>query len=127
MRPTALGDERVEDIASAKESGAIEYSARILLVLRSVEGEKELVELKIAKNQLGPRHDPKKPGIVLRLDRAQQTVTQVDNPPPAALVAAAARLPRDARLLVADEPRRLPAGRRLGSRVEFGPRESCAQ
>lgn len=44
-------------ISSAKESGGIEYGADLLLALRSVKGEADLVDVETAKNRLGPRED----------------------------------------------------------------------
>jgi len=66
-------------LAAGKWSGAIEYSARVLLGLRSVVNEPELVELEIAKNKHGPR-DRK---VYLRIDRASQMLSPVayDAPP----------------------------------------------
>lgn len=69
-------DERVNDLAAGKESGSIEYSARVLLVLRSVEKEADLVELRVAKNKLGPIHRSADAGIHLRVDRASQLFTE---------------------------------------------------
>jgi replicative DNA helicase len=67
---------QLNDLASAKESGAIEYSARVLLALRSVEGESDVVELRIAKNKHGPSHRHNEPGIHLRLNRDRQVLTE---------------------------------------------------
>lgn len=68
--------EKAEDMATAKESGAIEYSARVLLALRSVAGEADMVELRIAKNKHGPRGER----IHLKLDRRLQTLTESKPP-----------------------------------------------
>lgn len=59
-------------MAGSKWSGAIEYSARILIGLRSVPGETDLVELEVAKNKHGPR-DLK---MHLRIDRRAQTLSE---------------------------------------------------
>lgn len=74
-------------LAAGKWSGAIEYSARVLLGLRSVAGEQDLVEVEIAKNKHGPRDEK----VYLRIDRRSQTLTPVayDPPPPADRDAAA--------------------------------------
>lgn len=71
-------DERggLADLAAAKESGAIEYSARVMLALRPVEGEEGLVELRIAKNKHGPRDER----VGLRLDRRLQTLIEASLP-----------------------------------------------
>jgi len=58
-------------MAAAKESGAIEYSARLLLSLTSVLGESDMVEMNIVKNKLGPPH-ARGERIILRIDRARQ-------------------------------------------------------
>jgi Bifunctional DNA primase/polymerase, N-terminal/DnaB-like helicase C terminal domain len=55
--------ENVDPMAAAKESGAIEYAAKLLLVLRS-EGE-DVVSVEIPKNKLGSKSP-----LRLRLDRA---------------------------------------------------------
>lgn len=64
--------EDANDMAAAKESGAIEYSARVMLALRSVKDEEDLLELNIAKNKHGPR-DVR---IGLRIDRARQRLDE---------------------------------------------------
>lgn len=74
-------DERISDLAAGKESGSIEYSARVLLVLRSVEDESDLVEIRVAKNKLGPIHRTGDVGIHLRIDRARQIFTEVNHVP----------------------------------------------
>lgn len=69
------GDDRgggLADMAAAKESGAIEYSARVMLALRPVDGEDGLVELRVAKNKHGPRDE----AIGLRLNRRLQTLEE---------------------------------------------------
>ncbi len=73
--------QQTSTLASAKWSGAIEYSGRVVLGLRSVIGEKDLVEVELAKNKHGPR-DVK---VHLRIDRHSQTLTETvyDAPPEA--------------------------------------------
>jgi hypothetical protein len=65
-------------LASGKWSGAIEYSARVFVALRSVANEQDLLELELAKNKHGP-HDK----LHVRIDRRSQTLTSVeyDAPP----------------------------------------------
>lgn len=70
------GADRISDMAAAKESGAIEYTARFMLSLRSVAGQPDLIEAAIAKNKFGPRTREGEPGLHLRLDRATQTLTE---------------------------------------------------
>lgn len=78
--------QRTSALASGKWSGAIEYSARVLLALSSLPGESDLVAAEIAKNKHGPRtRDDGEPGhVYLRLDRRSQTLTAAsyDPPPP---------------------------------------------
>jgi replicative DNA helicase len=71
-------------LASAKWSGAIEYSARVLLGLRSVPDQPDLVELELAKNKHGPRDER----LHLRIDRRGQTLREVAYEPPPAPTAA---------------------------------------
>lgn len=73
---TADAGESTDDMASAKESGAIEYSARVMLALRSVAGEPDLVELRVAKN----KHGPKGESMHLKLDRRLQELTPAESP-----------------------------------------------
>ncbi len=65
------GSRQSTALPSAKWSGAVEYSARVLIALRSVPGETDLVELELGKNKHGPR-DQK---LHLRIDRSSQTLT----------------------------------------------------
>jgi KaiC/GvpD/RAD55 family RecA-like ATPase len=69
-------EDQVTDMASAKESGAIEFSARVLLALRSVPLDSDHVELRVAKNKHGRDHRPDEDGIFLRVDRARQTLSE---------------------------------------------------
>lgn len=68
--------EQTNDMAAGKESGSIEYQARVVLALRSVPGEKDLIELKVVKNKHGPRDEK----VYLRLDRGRQILTEEDEP-----------------------------------------------
>jgi len=65
-------------LAGGKWSGKIEYSARVLLGLRSVAGEPDLIDIEIAKNKHGPRDKH----VYLRIDRRSQCLWQVDHEPP---------------------------------------------
>lgn len=47
--------DRIEDLAAFKESGGIEYGATTLLVLRSVKGEEDLVDVTMPKNRMGQK------------------------------------------------------------------------
>jgi replicative DNA helicase len=60
-------------LAAGKWSGAIEYSARVLLGIRSVANETDLIELELAKNKHGPRDEK----LHLRIDRPSQTLWPV--------------------------------------------------
>jgi hypothetical protein len=87
-------------MASGKWSGAIEYSARVLLGVRSVQGEPDLMELEVAKNKHGPRDQV----IYLKIDRKTQTLTETAyEPPPSG--AARARGDEAAREKVAQDAR----------------------
>lgn len=70
-----------DDMAGAKESGAVEYSARVMISLRSVKDEKDLIETRVVKNKHGPSY-PREPAFYLRLDRERQTLTLANAPPP---------------------------------------------
>jgi KaiC/GvpD/RAD55 family RecA-like ATPase len=74
-RSLDAGD-RVSDMAAAKESGAIEYSARFMIALRSVPNEGNMTEARVAKNKFGPRTRDSEPGVYLRLDRERQVITE---------------------------------------------------
>lgn len=67
-------------LSSAKWSGAVEYSARVLLGLRSVAGEKDVVDVEVAKNKHGPRDEH----VYLRIDRRSQTLSASGYEPPPA-------------------------------------------
>jgi KaiC/GvpD/RAD55 family RecA-like ATPase len=77
-------DQQTTTLASAKWSGAVEYSARVLLGVRSVAGETDLVDIEIAKNKHGPRDEH----VYLRIDRRTQTLIPVDYAPAPAAEAA---------------------------------------
>lgn len=62
--------EQTSTMAAGKWSGAIEYSARVLIGIRNVSGEPDLVELDIAKNKHGPRDEK----FYLRIDRRSQSL-----------------------------------------------------
>lgn len=72
--------EATNDMAAAKESGAIEYSARVMLSLRSVKDEPDLLELRVAKNKHGPSWRKKEHSINLRLDRMHMQLTETAAP-----------------------------------------------
>ncbi|MBK8100639.1 MAG: bifunctional DNA primase/polymerase [Planctomycetes bacterium] len=76
---SVLAAERTDDMAAAKESGAIEYSARVMISLRSVQGESDLIEMRVVKNKLGPRTPSDEAGAYLRIDRPQQTLTEAND------------------------------------------------
>lgn len=71
-------EEQINDMAAAKESGAIEYSARILLSMRNVPGTSDVVEARIVKNKHGPEHRGDQDGIFLRLNRAAQVFAEAE-------------------------------------------------
>ena len=69
-------EDQTADLASAKESGAIEFSARVLLALRSVPNTSDTIECRIAKNKHGASHRADETGIFLRIGRADQTIEE---------------------------------------------------
>ncbi len=69
-------DDQARDMAAAKESGAIEFSARVLLSLRNVPGVADVVELRVVKNKHGASHRDDQDGIFLRVDRDRQHMTE---------------------------------------------------
>jgi hypothetical protein len=77
-RTSYRADADKPDMAAAKESGAVEYQARVLLVLRSVEGESDLLSLSVAKNKHGRSGET----IGLRIDRRLMTLSETDLPEP---------------------------------------------
>lgn len=68
--------ETTNDMAAGKESGAIEFSARLLLALRSVRGESDMLEMRVAKN----KHGPSGGRIFLRIDRRHMIVSETSAP-----------------------------------------------
>lgn len=95
--------QRTSALASAKWSGAVEYSARVLLSLSSVPGQSDLVQVEIAKNKHGPRTDGERvPHLYFRIDRRSQTLTEVSYEPPPEPDAATARADRDRGQATAD-------------------------
>ncbi len=69
-------EENSSDMAAAKESGAIEFSARLLVALRPVAGVADVVEARIAKNKHGPSTRNDQDGIFLRVDRGGQRLAE---------------------------------------------------
>lgn len=70
--------ENVDPMAGSKWSGAIEYSARVLVAMRSVPEQASLIEVEIAKNKHGARREP----IYLAMNRAEQTLHETSYTPP---------------------------------------------
>lgn len=82
---SVIAAEQTNDLGSAKESGSIEYLARILFALRNVPDTDDLLEVRFSKNKHGPVHRQGDPGLHLRIDRSSQTITEAkDYVPPAA-------------------------------------------
>lgn len=67
------------DMAAGKGSGALEYQARVQLVLRNVKGERDLLALTVPKNKHGLAGE-EAGTIHLRISRARQTIEQTDPP-----------------------------------------------
>lgn len=66
-------DEQTADIAAAKESGAIEYAAQTLFILRSTQDE-DVINVTTPKNRGG-----KHPSFRLRLDRERMSYAQIED------------------------------------------------
>lgn len=64
--------DQINDLAAFKESGSIEYAGQTLLVLRSVQGEEDMVDVAVPKNR-----GHKKAPFRLRLDRDRAGFTEV--------------------------------------------------
>ena len=71
--------EASNDMAAAKESGAIEFSARVLVSLRSVKGHGDLVQARMVKNKHGTSW-PNEPDFFFSIDRARQTLAMSEAP-----------------------------------------------
>jgi KaiC/GvpD/RAD55 family RecA-like ATPase len=65
-----------DDMAAGKESGAIEYSARVLLALRTVKGQPGLVNCKVVKNKLGQSQVE----FHMNIDKRRQLLTECSGP-----------------------------------------------
>jgi hypothetical protein len=63
-------------LSSGKESGAIEYGGAFLLGLRSVKGEKGVIEIECAKNRVGNE----KPDLRVRINFERASLHEVDMP-----------------------------------------------
>ena len=77
----AIGASDQNDMAAAKESGAVEYSARVMLALRNVANESGCIEARVIKNKHGPSYPYLEP-FYLKIDRARQWLDE--RPPPVA-------------------------------------------
>lgn len=67
--------EESNDLAAAKETSAIEYSARVMVALRK-SAEQDVVQLRIAKN----KHGPTGTEFYMRLDRQRMTLSETTAP-----------------------------------------------
>ncbi|HTQ03035.1 MAG TPA: DnaB-like helicase C-terminal domain-containing protein [Polyangiaceae bacterium] len=70
-------EKQTPTMAAGKWSGAIEYSARVLLGVRCVADESDMIELEIAKN----KHGPSGKRMYLRTDRRSQTIIETNYTP----------------------------------------------
>jgi hypothetical protein len=71
--------EEANDMAAAKESGAVEYSARVLVAMRSVKDHGDLVELRMVKNKHGPSWPAANP-FYLNIDRRTMMLASASAP-----------------------------------------------
>jgi hypothetical protein len=62
-------------MASGAEAREIEYSARVMLALRSVENEPDCIEMRVVKNKHGRSYPTAEP-IYLALDRPRQMMLE---------------------------------------------------
>lgn len=121
-RGAYAGPERTAALAAAKESGAIEYSARVMLALRSVPGESDLLELEVAKN----KHGPSGAKLHLAIDRRHMRLATAAAPPPPTEVRSAFRRARDdsdaaaVALAIASQPGIGVRGLRMDLRARMG-------
>jgi hypothetical protein len=67
--------QRTNSLAAFKESGSVEYGMDGALVLRTVSGEPDLVDVEVVKNRLGSR-----PEFRLRLDRSRALFNEEGRP-----------------------------------------------
>jgi hypothetical protein len=82
--------QRTNSLAAFKESGSVEYGMDGALVLRTVSGEPDLVDVEVVKNRLGS-----KPEFRLRLDRMRALFTEEDKPAEDLVAKREAKLLRD--------------------------------
>lgn len=74
-----IGASDQNDMAAAKESGAVEYSARVMLALRNVADEPNCIEARIVKNKHGPSFPYLEP-FYLKIDRQRQWLDEREPP-----------------------------------------------
>jgi hypothetical protein len=87
-------------MAAGKETGAIEFSARVMISLRSVQGEPDGIEMRIIKNKHGPSWPSVTP-IYRRIDRPRMRIEEAEAPErPAPEVMAVDKVVNDAALVV---------------------------
>lgn len=67
-------DPKINPLAAAKESGSIEYAAALMMVLTSVPGESDLVDVAVPKNRIGAGRE----GWRMRFDRDRARFEEVD-------------------------------------------------
>lgn len=75
----AIGASDQNDMAAAKESGAVEYSARVMLALRNVSEEPNCIEARIVKNKHGPSFPYLEP-FYMKIDRGRQWLVEREAP-----------------------------------------------
>jgi len=66
-------EDRIEDMAAFKESGAIEYGGHVLLVLRTAEGDASITHVSVPKNRTG-----RKGQFALKLNFESATFSPVE-------------------------------------------------
>jgi hypothetical protein len=73
-------EDRTDALAGGAWSSSIEYAARYVLSLGSVEGQDDLIEVEVPKNKLGRRRRGDE-AIYLRIERRTQTIAEDDYKP----------------------------------------------
>lgn len=73
-------EQQTSTLAASKWSGAVEYSGRVIVGVRSVAGETDLLEIELAKNKHRPPDAPEG-NVYLRIDRRCQILTEASYTP----------------------------------------------
>lgn len=72
--------ESTNDMAAAKESGAIEYGARVMVALRNAKDHGDLIQARVVKNKHGSSWPREEGEFYLRIDRLAQQLSDAEAP-----------------------------------------------